>query len=150
LGFGMLANPGYNSNSAATTYTVTSATWVELNGGTGSRFTFVLCKPQAVSVTMLVVCNGATAGYALAGIGIDTVTNPDVMAFSAAGAVLLLFASIVDNVKGVPLAIGTHYAAGLGAYLSVSPATFYADVGNLRAGSNKDPIGTSVSAIILM
>jgi len=146
LRHGLYSCPGYNNNSSNTTYATTSTTFVEANGGTGSRLNFVLCKATLVELQMKVTAI-ATA-QAIAAIGIDTITDPNT---SCAGpsAVFSPFFDSNDN-NGVPLAIGSHYAALLIANSSAGTLTVYADIGTTRSGASQDSRTTWVRGTIMM
>lgn len=140
--------PGYNSDSAATSYNISSTTYVEANGGTGSRIKYVLGEASNVNFMAIARTQPAATGATILSIGLDTITNPT--GFAASQVTNLDTIPYQDNNKGVPMAIGARYASLLFAYWTASPSVIYADVGTLRGGASTDPEATYMNGRILM
>lgn len=144
---GLFTCPGYVDDNTATSYLTVGTSWAEANGGTGSRISWVLGQSGVPELLFSVLAQAAASSYALAGVGIDSVSQSIVSAVSpVAGA---LTASVAVNNKGLPLAVGGHYAAILICRIGTNNATFYAD-GGRRGGEAADSPNTFICANIPM
>jgi hypothetical protein len=148
LPHGLFSCPGYSDGSSNSTYTTTSTTFVEANGGTGSRIKFVLCKERLTEIHMKFTGLHGSGGQAIAAAGIDTITNPNTSVASAPGIFIPMYD--VNNFNGVPLAVGSHYAALLFCAAAAGTITAYADIGTTRSGASQDSRTTWIQAAIWM
>jgi hypothetical protein len=141
--------PGYNDDNSVTSYTFNSATWVEANGGTGSKIKFVLGEPRAVEFLIKCRAGPVSAGYVLAAVGIDTITSPKTPVVSTLAGTNVSEFVTTDNNVGLPLAIGSHYASCLVSCNTTGTNTVYADSGR-SGGSAADTRMTYVNGTIMM
>jgi hypothetical protein len=139
--------PGYNNDNAGTTYTISATTWVEANGGTGSRTKFVLGQPAAVHFNAHGYVVPAASGVIYMAIGLDTTSSPNGFAANPVAGTGEPMSIDEDN-KGIPLAIGTHYAALLFVRATAN-CTIYADQGRVGGASADNPT-TFLSGQVLM
>lgn len=136
--------PGYVNDNATTTWTTTSTTFAEANGGTGSKVSFVTINNNGpyhlfLSVTM----NNSGANSTIAGIGIDSASSASVDCFLNSTSAL----AATCNIGGgkVPVVDGAHFGDFLAA-VSGGTGTYYADTS--RLGSSADPFVSTLSGWI--
>lgn len=145
--FGLYTCPGYNDNSANTSYVISATTWTEANGGTGSRVKFILGEPQGMEFFAEAIMIPAAGGFGSVSIGIDTITNPNSLKENPVAAQEVDL-TITENNRGVPVGIGSHYAALLFVRLTAN-VTVYADFGGSRYGASQDPATTFLQGTVL-
>lgn len=133
--------PGYVDGNNDTSYTTTSTTLVEANGGINSRAGFLLAVPGTIEVGVAAFISGGT-NLGLVGLGIDSVSNASVIC-GAVGAAT--FAASRRYAAG--LAAGYHYAALLIVSINGQTQTFYSDVA--RYGGSVDPYATHISGTVM-
>jgi hypothetical protein len=141
------ANPGYLNNNASTSYTTTSTTFSEANGGTGSKSQFVLgLHGEAISYTATFnLSNNTALSVSLGGVGQDSAVNAAVNAYvNVPNANSSNTASVGNTYIPGP---GYHYLDLLIAAGSGSTAIFFADVG--RNGSSSDVPATYLSGTLM-
>ena len=138
--------PAYADDSANTSYTTTSTTWVEANAGTNSKVQFLISIPgnyaRCFGGTVLTT-PGTNAGSAV-GIGVDSTSSASVVG-------QLNTLSVTGNTAcetAAHFAVGYHYfdlliksnAAG-------GTTTFFADL--TRSGSAADPKATVLEGYVM-
>jgi hypothetical protein len=132
--------PGYSDNNAETTYGVNSTTFVEANGGTGSKVEFIANGEDAVTYSAYGVTKGTLGRNGLLGVGESSSSSAAVAAQN----------NQISASTYVPLSTGRSYVPSEGyQYLDLLLAdsaaiTFVADLA--RAGSAADPPCTFISA----
>lgn len=132
--------PGYNNNNAQTTYTSASATWVEANGGTGSRVEFMTHADQAVLTGLQGLMEGSgSLATAYASVGVNSISQAGDLWLAVVG---LIEAIVADSVPVAPAGLvdGYNFLALL-IFSSSGTATWYADYGRL-GGNSADMRGT--------
>jgi len=135
----LLIAPGYNNDNAVSSYSTSSATYVEANGGTGSRCEFLAMtgQPIIMSATFMMVALAGCQGRG--GLGVDTVAGPEATAFLDAPASQAGCGPGQGYV--FQLVDGYHYLSMLICRAAgASAITFYADL--QRDGAAADPYST--------
>ena len=138
----LMANPAYVDDNAVTTYTVSSVTYVELNGGVGARVNFISNGEDETHLNGIFLTQVGAGFSALMGIGIDTVGGPEQCAIAGNAGINTTEATAYDEI----LAEGFHFAALLALSNNGTPYTFFADF--TRDGGAHDPRGTMVRGFI--
>ena len=130
----LFACPAYNNNNAATSYTLNSSTWAELNSGTGNKVNFVAPLATIATAHLNARADAASAGC---GIGYDSTSSVTIGSAPPSS-------SFLHSVRLVQTcAPGRHYFAMLGRN-GGGTSTFLADDG--RNGSAADPALTFMQA----
>lgn len=140
------AAPAYNNDNALTSYTTTSTTYTEANGGTGSKAQFLSDGKRATSALLCGFAAPGSGGGCYTGLGVDSTSSPVRVTFHptpAAGVTSQGVAGWADT-----LAEGYHY---LDLLITVgggggTAATYYADA--LRYGASADPYGTMIEGTV--
>jgi hypothetical protein len=132
----MFTCPGYVDDDAQTDYTHSNSTYAAVNGGVGSRLSFVADGEKSVELrARLAASHSAVAAFWSVGIGIDSTTEAHQSAFQSAPSV----AADVENVEvtydDVPAA-GRH-TADLTVMTDQATLTVIAD--DARRGAAADP-----------
>jgi len=137
----MFSCPAYVDNNTVTSYSHTSTTWIEANGGTGSRANYMLPLPAMVSIGIQAVGDPAGATSIGAGVGNDSATTASIELLGVTST--RISASTVARFQQPP---GKHYGALL-LRVSGGTATIYAD--NNRSGGASDPALTHIHGEVL-
>lgn len=132
----MFSCPAYADNNAVTSYTHTSTTWSEANGGTGSRVNYVLPLPAMVSIGVQAVGDPAATFSIGAAVGNDSATSANIELLGVSST--RISASTVARFQKSP---GKHFGALL-LRVSSGTGTIYAD--NNRSGGSSDPALTHI------
>lgn len=128
--------PGYNNNAANTSYTISTTTFTEVNGGSpNGRVNFLTPLPGFVSnvFASVIVITSASAG-ANAGIGLDGTTDIKAMGQTNNVSYLQTF-GLATGYNGA--AVGKHSWVLCG-YSQAGTATFFADGANTVGGGAAD------------
>lgn len=151
----LLANPGYVNDNADTTYALTATVWAALNGGTGSRVSFIANGEDSVSVGHVVSAeldfDGTQAPVAYFAVGVDTVTSPDratrIDNQASSGSTPSSQGHTVSATYDVSFgSSGYHTADILGVKEGDSTILIYADF--KRLGATADPMATRLEGTV--
>lgn len=140
----ILVTPGYVNNSADTSYTTTSTTWVAANAGTGASVPYITNGEDAVTFNLtLRGSNSGATGYTLAGIGDNVATAVEAFCghigtTSGIGHSTTFRAIISVGVRTVFLSIAVD--AGTGTVVSDA----------VRFGAPADPYQTYISGEVMV
>jgi hypothetical protein len=130
--------PGYVNDDAQTTWSITTGNvYAQANGGSGSDVKFVLSRPQTINIVAQAALS--VAAYALFGVGYDTTTSIEQVAW-----IFNAWHSVTCPSKATA-SIGRHTASLL--VRASAAVTFIAD--NLRLGSTRDNEMTFLDGTIL-
>jgi hypothetical protein len=138
--------PAYADGNSQTTYTTTSLTWAEANGGTGSKVEFVSCNGEIpFRVQAAAYMQHSTVRHVGIGVAIDSASSPTVVGFTqdANG-----YGGSHCPPYVATVAAGYHYLdllivmGGSG-----GTTTYIAD--DLRRGAGADPYATYISGEVL-
>lgn len=139
------ANPGYVDDNASTSYTTTSTTWVEANGGTNNRVNFLT---PLVGWPVHLVAHGSAFNSGnfttCLGFGIDSASTAAFVGHATNGAGLpscLSAGPTTDHTL-----FGAHFAALLITVVA-GTGTYFADL--QRFGGSSDPRETCLEGWIL-
>lgn len=150
----LLANPGYVDDNADTSYALASATWVALNGGTGSRVSFISNGEDSVTLgydatVELDVGGGSSSANACIAVGVDTTSNPDRASKVASANSSTTNQYSVTGTFDTSLSTGYHVADIIGYAVTVgggSSVSILADFA--RGGASADPMGTRLEGAV--
>lgn len=138
----LITAPGYNNNSADTTWTTTSTTWVKINGGTGSTVSFISNGEDCSSFHAFTSCaNSGTGAYTFIGIG----DNSSTTAFCNSSHVGSVGSGIYCGMTTTP-AVGYREIHML-ARVSATTGTYVLD--RTRGGGSSDPRATILHGTIM-
>ena len=132
----MFSCPAYSDGNTVTSYSLTSTTWVEANGGTGSRVNYVLPLPAMVAVGAQAVGDPQSTYSIGAGVGNDSATTASIEQLGVTS--VRISASTMGRFQQGP---GKHYGALL-LRTSGGTSTIYSDDG--RSGGASDPALTHI------
>ena len=135
------ANPGYSNGNTTTTYSTTSTTYTEANGGTNSKAEFLTFGHHAPRA----VCTGVVAtlgagNTARVGIGVDSTSS----AYSSG--LCSEYAHTMTCAHENFMSEGYHYYDLLICSPTGASISFLADY--TRLGSSSDPRGTAISGAV--
>ena len=145
---GLFSAPGYVDDNADTTWGVTSSTYVQVNGGTGSKIEFLWNGEDAVTYTGTVGArgnSGLTPATVYFGVGEDSTTQPKLA--NAASLVATYKGSISVSRTYTPTAGEYHYLEMLACDGGGNDAN--ADLDLSRLGAAADPVATFIAAVIM-
>lgn len=130
----LLKRPGYNDNNAVSSYSISSSTWVAVNGGTDATANFISNGEDAVYLCGQFQADPAASQVAAGAIGVDSTTQAKALVNAGSGVRTSGSCGWEER-----LTEGKHSCTLLG--LSTSgTATFYADLG--RFGDAADILGS--------
>jgi hypothetical protein len=140
--------PGYADVDAFTSYSTSSATWVEANGGTGSKIEFISNGEDAVEYIALGSGINDTFGQRVfLGVGEDSATSPVTACFNVA--VVANLPEALHAGKNTTFSEGYHFLDLLITIsVSIGTATYYAS--QPRSGAAADPATTHLQAYVMV
>jgi hypothetical protein len=136
----LYVNPGYSDNSAVTTYTTASTTWVAANAGVGAKVEFLTHGDQAVTVGIQGIVEGTGGIFGRLGVGLDSTTQALRLAIKSPGLTLSTDFSLAGtlNFPVSDLTSGYHHLNLLMATTG-GTLTILADEGRSGGNPNDTP-----------
>lgn len=138
----VVLTPGYNDNSAATSFATTSTSWALANGGTGATGSYVANGEDAVRLRLRTPAVNSGANDTYAGIGESSSTDA-VAAGVFNGGALGMIAADYDFIPSASYRTVSMLIAVAG-----GTGTFYADLP--RLGGSADPRGATLTAEVMV
>lgn len=136
----LLARPGYSDSNSATSFTTTSTTYEQANGGTGNRVECLSTGEGAIQVAAIATVSISGAFQCRMGISADNTTTP-ASAGSFGGVANMVGTISADYCKTV--SAGYHYWEMLVLSTTGTSVTIFSDLG--RSGASADPPTTYIS-----
>lgn len=140
----LMANPGYLDNDAYTSYTVSSLTYVELNGGVNARVNFISNGEDETHAEGTFVVQDGPGFTGLFGLGIDA-TAPEQIGWHG-GTVVVFNGTIHTVYDGVLSGGSNHFIALTGLSNSGAAVTVFSNV--TKDGAAVSPRATMVRVFI--
>jgi hypothetical protein len=133
--------PGYSDGNTETTYTTTSTTFVEANGGTGSRGSYIANGEDSVDLHLFAQMSATAGSGPFAGIG-DNSTTAAVVDCTVSSTVPFTASCCYSSVPAAG-----YRTVNLLIRTTGGTSTFRAD--NVRGGAAADPYATALMATVM-
>lgn len=141
----LVINPGYSNGNTSSSYT-RSGNWTAANGGTNASGSFISNGEDAADFVLSAAMSTPDGVTGLAGIGIDTTTDPLVTTHSQGSSSTNDISSHVATSRTVH-AEGRH-TVSLCVAATGGTATYYSDT--VRLGATADPRATQIEGIVMV